>query len=842
MESLKLREGFYWTGIVDADLRVFDIIMYTEFGTTYNSYVLKAGDQTVLFETAKAKFVEEYLEELSQITEAGSIDYLVVDHTEPDHAGSIERLLELNPGMKILGSPCALGFLKEIVNRDFVGIPVSDGQEMQIGNKKLRFLSVPNLHWPDTIYTYIEEDQILVTCDSFGSHYAAESVLLSGVKNWEDYRKAAKYYFDNIIGPFKLYMQKALKKIEGLDISMICTGHGPVIDEKVDLIINTYQEWSRTDNPNPRKTVIMPYVSAYGYTRSLAERIAEGIRDSGEVDVRLYDMVEADQGKVLGELGYADGILLGSPTIVGEALKPIWDLTTSMFAETHGGKLAAAFGSYGWSGEAVPHLTERLKQLRMRVLDGFRVRFKPSENQLQDAYDYGFNFGCALLEKENPKKKGGRRLVKCLVCGAIFDASLEICPVCGVGKENFIEVEAEENTFSNNTEEFYVILGNGAAGFHAAKAIRERDKTGTVVMISDEPWPSYNRPMLTKSIMSGLTAEQIEIEPKAWYEEQNIYQILGRKVQKIDVAAHKVLLDDGNSYHYTRLIYALGSECFIPPISGTDKAGVYAIRRLSDTEKVAARLETAKHAAVIGGGVLGLEAAWELRKAGCQVTVLEMAPVLMGRQLDAAAGQMLKEISESQGIEIRTGVQIEAIEGGAEAEGVKLSDGAVIPAELVVISAGVRANAALAKDAGIDTDRAVIVNERMETSLPDIYACGDCAQHEGVNLGIWPQAVEEGTVAGAQAAGDKDAVYKPVSAALSFNGMNTSLFAAGDNGKQPELIYKTVEFRDPARKQYQKYYFRNNRLCGVILLGDTSRMAEMTEALEKHKTYQEILG
>ena len=842
MESLKLREGFYWTGIVDADLRVFDIIMYTEFGTTYNSYVLKAGDQTVLFETAKAKFVEEYLEELSQITEAGSIDYLVVDHTEPDHAGSIERLLELNPGMKILGSPCALGFLKEIVNRDFVGIPVSDGQEMQIGNKKLRFLSVPNLHWPDTIYTYIEEDQILVTCDSFGSHYAAESVLLSGVKNWEDYRKAAKYYFDNIIGPFKLYMQKALKKIEGLDISMICTGHGPVIDEKVDLIINTYQEWSRTDNPNPRKTVIMPYVSAYGYTRSLAERIAEGIRDSGEVDVRLYDMVEADQGKVLGELGYADGILLGSPTIVGEALKPIWDLTTSMFAETHGGKLAAAFGSYGWSGEAVPHLTERLKQLRMRVLDGFRVRFKPSENQLQDAYDYGFNFGCALLEKENPKKKGGRRLVKCLVCGAIFDASLEICPVCGVGKENFIEVEAEENTFSNNTEEFYVILGNGAAGFHAAKAIRERDKTGTVVMISDEPWQSYNRPMLTKSIMSGLSAEQIEIEPKSWYEENNIYQILGRKVQKIDVEGHKVLLDDGNSYHYTKLIYALGSECFIPPIAGTEKAGVYAIRRLSDTEKVAARLETAKHAAVIGGGVLGLEAAWELRKAGCQVTVLEMAPVLMGRQLDASAGQMLREISEAQGIEIRTGVQIEAIEGADAAEGVRLSDGSIIPAELVVISAGVRANAALAKDAGIDTDRAVIVNERMETSLPDIYACGDCAQHEGVNLGIWPQAVEEGTVAGAQAAGDKDAVYKPVSAALSFNGMNTSLFAAGDNGKQPELIYKTVEFRDPARKQYQKYYFRNNRLCGVILLGDTSRMAEMTEALEKHKTYQEILG
>ena len=842
MHTLKLRDNFYWTGIVDADLRVFDIVMYTEFGTTYNSYILKAGDKTVLFETAKEKFADEYFAELSELTELSAIDYLVVDHTEPDHAGSIQRLLEYNPGLKILGSACALGFLREIVNRDFVGIPVSDGQEMKIGDRTLRFLSVPNLHWPDTIYTYIEEDQILVTCDSFGSHYACEDVLLSRVTRWDDYMKATKYYFDNIIGPFKPFMQKALKKLEGMEISMICTGHGPVIDEKVDFILNTYREWSRTDSPNPRKTVIMPYVSAYGYTRSLAEKIAEGIRDSGDVDVRLYDMVEADQGKVLEEMGYADGILLGSPTIVGEALKPIWDLTTSMFAETHGKKLAGAFGSYGWSGEAVPHLTERLRQLRMRVVDGFRVRFKPDDNKLQDAYDYGYDFGCTLLEKENPRKqKGGRRLVKCLVCGAIFDASLEICPVCGVGKENFVEVEVDENTFTNNTEEFYVILGNGAAGFHAAKAIRERDKTGTVIMISNEPWPSYNRPMLTKSILSGLQAEQIQIEPGTWYEEKGIYQILGREVKKIDTEHHKILLDDGNSYHYTKLIYALGSECFIPPIPGTGKAGVYAIRRLSDTEKVAERLKKAKHAAVIGGGVLGLEAAWELRKTGCEVTVLEMAPVLMGRQLDAAAGDMLKEISEAQGVQIRTGVQIEAIEGGAEAEGVRLSDGSVIPAELVVISAGVRANIALAKEAGIQTDRSVVVNEKMETSLPDIYACGDCAQYEGVNLGLWPQAVEEGTVAGAQAAGDTSVTYKPVSGALSFNGMKTALFAAGDNGKQPDLIYKTAEYRDPSRKQYQKYYFRNNRLCGVILLGDTSRMAEMTEALEQHKTYQEII-
>lgn len=841
MKTLKLRENFYWTGIVDANLRVFDIIMYTEFGTTYNSYVLKTGDKTVLFETAKEKFFDDYLEKLKEIIDVESIDYLVVEHTEPDHAGSVERLLDLNPGMKIIATGCALGFLKEIVNRDFTGIRISDNMTMKIGDRTLRFLFVPNLHWPDTMYTYIEEEQILVTCDSFGSHYGLDDVLLSKVTDWEGYMRATKYYYDNIIGPFKPFMLKALERVRELDISMICTGHGPVIDDKIDFILNTYEEWSTVVNPNLKKTVIMPYVSAYGYTKSLAEKIAEGIRASGDIDVRAYDMVEADQAKVLEELGFADGILFGSPTIVGEALKPIWDLTTSIFAGTHGGKLASAFGSYGWSGEAVPHLIERLKQLNMKVTEGFRVRFKPDENQLQEAFEYGFNFGYLLQEKENPKKKkGARTLVKCLVCGAIFDSSIDICPVCGVGPENFVEVEVEENEFSNDTKNFYVILGNGAAGHYAAEAIRKRDRTGTITMISNEPYRTYNRPMLTKSIMAGLNEEQIAVEDTSWYEENRIYQILGHEVVKIDPEAKEVHLDDGSKYHYTKLIYALGSECFVPPIKGVDKDGVIAIRRLSDTKKVAEKLKETKHAVVIGGGVLGLEAAWELKKSKCEVTVLELAPVLMGRQLDKTAGEMLKKISEGQGIKIHTGVQIEAIESGEKVEGVRLADGTVIPAELVIISCGVRANTALAKEAGIETERAVIVNEKMETNIPDIYACGDCAQYEGINYAIWPQAVEEGKTAGAQAAGD-DVTYSTVPAALSFHGMNTALFAAGDNGQNPDLIYKTVEYKDEGKKQYQKYYFLNNRLCGVILIGDTSRMAEMTEALEHHRQYKEII-
>ena len=841
-KTMKLRENFYWAGILDDTLRVFDIIMYTEFGTTYNSYLYQAGDKTILFETAKAKFFEEYLEELKKITDVEKIDYLVVNHTEPDHAGSVEKLLELNPGLKIIATPTAISFLQNIVNRDFCSIPVKDEQEMKIGTVTLRFLHVPNLHWPDTMYTYMEEEQILVTCDSFGSHYSFPEVLVSKVANQEDYWRAARYYFDCIIGPFKPFMLDALKRVRELDVSMICTGHGPVLDTGIDKMYNTYEDWCTVVNPNSKKTLVIPYVSAYGYTKELAEQIGKGAKDSGDIEVRLYDMVEADQAKVLEEIGFADGILFGTPTIVGEALKPIWDLTTSIFAGTHGGKLASAFGSYGWSGEGVPHIIERLKQLRMRVTEGFRVRFKPGEVDLLNAYEYGYHFGCLLQDKENPKKKSGKaKLVKCLVCGEIFDASLEICPVCGVGKENFVPVEEEETGFRKDTENLYAIIGNGAAGLNAAKAIRERDKTGSVYMISNEPYGAYNRPMLTKSLVAGLDAGQIAVQPASWYEENNICQLLGKQVLSVDTKKKEIHTDDGAKFKYTKLIYALGSECFVPPIQGADQPEVIAIRRLSDTAKVTALLEKTREAVVIGGGVLGLEAAWELKKAHCKVTVLELAPRIMGRQLDEAAAEMLKSISEAQGIEIHTGVKIEAIEGEGQVTGVRLGDGQVIPAQLVIVSCGVRANTAIAAQAGVKTDRAVVVNSRMETSEEDVYACGDCAQYNGVNYAIWPQAVEEGKVAGANAAGEA-LEYAGVPAAPTFHGMNTALFSIGDNGTNPDLIYKTVEFKDQARKQYEKFYFLNNRLCGVILIGDVSRMAELTEAVEHKASFQELFA
>ena len=926
MELLQLKPGFYFTGALDHDLRVFDIIMYTEFGTTYNSYVLKTANHTVLFETAKVKCLDSWLEKVQAITPLEQVDYLVVSHTEPDHSGSVEKLLELNPRIKIVATGCAINFLKEIVNRDFYSIAIRDGQTLTLDDKTLEFMVVPNLHWPDTMYTYIREDKVLVTCDSFGSHYACDDILASKVTDREGYLRATKYYFDCIIGPFKDFMLDALRRVRTLQLDMICPGHGPVLDCDIDWMLDTYEGWSTVINPNPRPTAILAYVSAYGYTGQLAEAIAEGIRGVGGIDVRCYDMVTADAAKVAEELLYADGFLLGTPTIVGEALKPIWDLTTGMFAGTHGGKLASAFGSYGWSGEGVPHIMERLGQLKLRLVDPLRVRFKPNEDQLGEAREYGKAFGEALLAdlrpvQRAPKAKvrctvcgavfdegeeicpvckmdashfvpateaapapaqapevrctvcgaifradapqcpvcgvgknyyepvekidnptaapGPRKLVKCLVCGEIFDASLDTCPVCGVGQDKFVEVEVEAVSYHHDTRNTYVILGNGCAGVSAAEAIRERDKTGTILLISNEG-PAYQRPMLTKALFSGLDADLMALHPQGWYESQGIVQMLHRQVERVDTENRTVVLDGGETVAYTKLIFALGSECFIPPIPGHDRQGVVAIRRLADVEKIRA-MAPLEQAVVIGGGVLGLEAASELRRNGCQVTVLELAPTLMGRQLDDAAAKLLLDKCAEAGVRVELGVQITALEGDSQVTGVRLGSGEVIPAQLVVVSCGVRANTAVAKAAGVTVDRAIVVNEGMETNLPGVFACGDCAQLNGVNYALWPEAQAQGKVAGARATGDAVS-YTAEQPILSFHGMGTELFSLGDPGKRPDTHYRTLELRDDARGHLARYYFAEGKLCGVNLVGDVSGMADAIAAMEEHRPLKDFLA
>jgi flavorubredoxin/NADPH-dependent 2,4-dienoyl-CoA reductase/sulfur reductase-like enzyme len=836
-KAFQLQKDLYWTGVLDPNLKVFDIIMETKYGTSYNSYILKGSKKTAMFETSKFAFwddMKEYIESVAEITD---IDYLIMDHTEPDHAGTVEKLLEINPGMTIVGTGTAISFLQHIVNHDFNSIAVKENDTLSLGDKTLEFMVLPFLHWPDTMYTYCPEIKTLFTCDSFGSHYSCDGIVRSAVTDEAGYADATKYYFDCIIGPFKRpYMSNALDRIKDLEIERICTGHGPVLDSHLDQVFDWYKEWCAAPAPRAKKLIVMPYVSAYGYTKQLSEQIAKGCEDAGEIEVHRYDLIFDDTAKLAGDMADADAYLFGTPTIVGEALEPIWKLTIGMFPPVFKGRLASAFGSYGWSGEGVPHIIERLKQSKLKVVDGFRVRFKPSANQLTDAYDFGYNFGCVLLKKEPKPKNGTRSLVKCLVCGAIFDSSLTICPVCGVGKENFIPVEDSGETGMHDSDKKYLILGGGAAAIEAAKAIRGNDRTGGITIISDEPDLPYNRPMLTKAMLSDFEKDQLAVEPQKFYDDHQISVVLNTKVTKIDTAS-KTVSCGGMSLVYDRLIYALGARCFIPPIEGADLPKVVHVRTTADVRRIQEMLPQVKTAVVIGGGVLGLEAAWSLKRGKIDVTVLQNAGKLLNRQLTEDASDVLAKVVADAGVKFLTDAETAKITDA----GLTLKDGRELPADLVIISTGVRANVEIAKEAGIVCGKAVVVNEKMETSVPDVYAAGDCAEFDGVNYALWSQAVDQGKTAGTNASGG-EASYETVDGALTFNGMGTSLYSIGDNGMNPDKVYRTVELKDTKRSQYEKYTFENNRLVGVILIGDTSRLAELTQKVKEHAKYGEVVN
>lgn len=397
MSAIKAMDDLWWVGVEDHDLRVFDIVMHSDWGTSYNAYAVRGTEGVALFETVKEKFFDEYLQNLKEVCSLDEVKYIVVGHTEPDHSGSLEKLLELTPNATVVGSATAITFLKEIVNKPFASRAVKEGDTIDLGGRTLTFLSVPFLHWPDSMYTYIPEMKALFTVDSFGCHYADDRVFNDLIDG--DFTEAYKYYFDCIMGPFKPFVLKALDKIKPLDIQFIGNGHGPVLRANIPHYLELYRQWATpVVVPADERRVAIAYVSAYGYTKQLAGVIADALAEGGVKHVELYDLVECDLETARAAVQSADGFLLGSPTLVGDALPPIYEMLVGLNPIIHKGKPAGAFGSYGWSGEAVPKLTAQMQAIGLALpVEGLKVRFKPSEAQLAEARQFGLDFAAAVL-------------------------------------------------------------------------------------------------------------------------------------------------------------------------------------------------------------------------------------------------------------------------------------------------------------------------------------------------------------------------------------------------------------------------------------------------------------
>jgi flavorubredoxin len=229
-----------WIGILDYDIQTFDIIMNTRYGTTYNSYFINSEKKAVI-DIAKEKFSETYLTKLRSVTDPAEIQFIILNHTEPDHSGSLRILLELAPSATVVGSGNAIRYLEDIVNVPFKSLVVKDGDTLDLGNKTLRFISAPNLHWPDSIYTLLVEDKVLFTCDSFGAHYCSPEMFSEFN---ETYSETFKYYFDVILKPFSRFMLRAIEKIRPLKIDFICPGHGPIHHENLKTAIDLSEKYS----------------------------------------------------------------------------------------------------------------------------------------------------------------------------------------------------------------------------------------------------------------------------------------------------------------------------------------------------------------------------------------------------------------------------------------------------------------------------------------------------------------------------------------------------------------------------------------------------------------------
>ena len=391
----------------------------------------------------------------------------------------------------------------------------------------------------------------------------------------------------------------------------------------------------------------------------------------------------------------------------------------------------------------------------------------------------------------------------------------------------------------------YLVLGAGIAGLSAAREIRRQDPEAAVTLIGAEPDGPYLRPLLSKTDFRRLQRQKILVAGDGWYEENSITLLKGCAAAAIDPEARLVTLSDGRKLPYDKCIYALGADCFVPPIPGRGKDGVLTLRGTGDFHNLRKRALTAKEAVLIGGGVIGIEMAWELLQLGIRCTVLEAMPRLMARQLDAESAALLQERLAAAGCACHTGVQISEITGEGQVSGVLLADGRHFPADIVILSTGVRAVTGPARAAKLVCDRGVVTNAQLVTSDPDILAAGDCVQCGGPNPGLWNYARISGETAGYNAVHPEAAKnFEAGSFPLIMSAMGIGLFAVGSTA-ETETVTAVRKRRkntaDPGAfrvnqnarggETYEKRFYQDGKLCGAVLIGDISGMTEILDEL-----------
>lgn len=394
--SFKINDRVKWVGKIDWELRTFHGEEYsTHRGSSYNSYLIK-DEKTVLIDTVWTPYAKEFVANLKKEIDLNKIDYIVVNHAEPDHSGALPELMRELPNIPIYCSSNAVKSLKGHYHQNWNFHEVKTGDKLNIGSKDLVFIEARMLHWPDTMFTYMTGDSILFSNDAFGQHYASELMYNDLVDQAELYQEAIKYYA-NILTPFSKLVEKKIEEVVAMNVpvNMICPSHGILWRDNPLQIVNKYMEWARDYQENQ---VTLLYDTMWDATRNMAEAIASGIKASNPaINVKLFNVGKADKNDAVTEAFKSKAVLVGSSTINKGILYSVAGILELIKGLSFKNKKAAAFGSYGWSGESVQIITEELRKGGFEIIDdGIKALWNPDEESLSKCFELGRKFGEAL--------------------------------------------------------------------------------------------------------------------------------------------------------------------------------------------------------------------------------------------------------------------------------------------------------------------------------------------------------------------------------------------------------------------------------------------------------------
>ena len=375
MKPREIKANIHWVGAVDWDRRLFDELIPLPDGTSYNAYLVKGSEKTVLIDTVDPTMANVLVDNLNQLG-VKNIDYVITSHAEQDHSGALPQILNLYPNAMVVATPKCKNLLMDLllISESKI-ITVEDGETLSLGDKTLEFIHAPWVHWPETMLTYLREDKILFTCDFFGSHLATSDLY---VTDEATVYEAAKRYYAEIMMPFRTVIQKNLEKIKDLQVDVIAPSHGPIYD-KPEFIIEAYRDWVYAP---PKNTVVLPYISMHGSTKKMVEYFVGALVERG-ITVKQFNLAKTDIGKLAIALVDAATIVIGSPTVlVGPHPNVVYAvyLTNALKPKL---RFASIIGSYGWGGRTVEQIKGMLSNLKVELLEPVVIKGFPKEEDFR---------------------------------------------------------------------------------------------------------------------------------------------------------------------------------------------------------------------------------------------------------------------------------------------------------------------------------------------------------------------------------------------------------------------------------------------------------------------------